>query len=430
MQRSLPASSLAIVNKDLEYLHQHAGKELGSVREAHDVVSLLPAGSICSVWLQAVLELTLWQVAGYLNPVLGEQKEQEIEEQVDVLQSTLQSAHEQVSLCACLFRLKPAETAAHITDAQVHQSESLLEASMERLSALERSAAKFRFTAEGPQPQASTSSASTSSYPAAGTAEQQPSLISQPQLQVSSQQTAPEQDTRQPKLRQQQQQLPHQAQSRDGGRTLSADTGLPPNLQNFWFPAEFSSSLKQGRLLALQLFEQPWVLFRDAQGQACCIRDTCAHRACPLSLGSVHQVCAGSPSRGCLIMHAALLLPCGVSIQQPRGGHAPTLGAAVRVGGSHVHAAASCGKGVDFVQASACVCRARCTAPTTAGRTMGQGSARTCPPRTHSQTSACLPYRCQRQAASSGSGQGRRLPASWRPSAYSRHLASRCPSCS
>lgn len=38
---SPPANSLAIVSKDLEYLHQHAGKELGSVKEAHDLVSQL-----------------------------------------------------------------------------------------------------------------------------------------------------------------------------------------------------------------------------------------------------------------------------------------------------------------------------------------------------------------------------------------------------
>lgn len=35
-------------------------------------------------------------MAGYLNPILGEQKEKEIEAQVDTLKSTLMSAHEQV----------------------------------------------------------------------------------------------------------------------------------------------------------------------------------------------------------------------------------------------------------------------------------------------------------------------------------------------
>lgn len=32
---------------------------------------------------------------------------------------------------------------------------------------------------------------------------------------------------------------------------------------------------------------QMWVLFRDENGAAACVRDECAHRACPLSLGSV-----------------------------------------------------------------------------------------------------------------------------------------------
>lgn len=30
-----------------------------------------------------------------------------------------------------------------------------------------------------------------------------------------------------------------------------------------------------------------WVLFRDESGAAACVKDECAHRACPLSLGSV-----------------------------------------------------------------------------------------------------------------------------------------------
>jgi len=32
---------------------------------------------------------------------------------------------------------------------------------------------------------------------------------------------------------------------------------------------------------------QMWVLFRDENGAAACVRDECAHRACPLSLGTV-----------------------------------------------------------------------------------------------------------------------------------------------
>ena len=37
-------------------------------------------------------------------------------------------------------------------------------------------------------------------------------------------------------------------------------------------------------MVTMELFGEPWVLFRDAQGLAACVKDACAHRACPLSL--------------------------------------------------------------------------------------------------------------------------------------------------
>lgn len=40
-------------------------------------------------------------------------------------------------------------------------------------------------------------------------------------------------------------------------------------------------------LVPFDLFGEPWVLFRDATGVAACVKDECAHRACPLSLGRV-----------------------------------------------------------------------------------------------------------------------------------------------
>ena len=40
-------------------------------------------------------------------------------------------------------------------------------------------------------------------------------------------------------------------------------------------------------MVPIELFGEPWVLFRDEHGAAACVRDECAHRACPLSLGSV-----------------------------------------------------------------------------------------------------------------------------------------------
>ena len=46
----------------------------------------------------------------------------------------------------------------------------------------------------------------------------------------------------------------------------------------------FSSQLKGDEMVPMELFGEPWVLFRDAQGLAACVKDACAHRACPLSL--------------------------------------------------------------------------------------------------------------------------------------------------
>ncbi|KAK9829387.1 hypothetical protein WJX72_005532 [[Myrmecia] bisecta] len=70
-------------------------------------------------------------------------------------------------------------------------------------------------------------------------------------------------------------------------RNLHSSLDLPAGLREFWYPAEFSSRLEKDTLVPLELFGQPWVLFRDQQGKAACVRDECAHRACPLSLGSI-----------------------------------------------------------------------------------------------------------------------------------------------
>lgn len=39
--------------------------------------------------------------------------------------------------------------------------------------------------------------------------------------------------------------------------------------------------------IPIDSFEEPWVLFRGEDGKPGCVRDECAHRACPLSLGKV-----------------------------------------------------------------------------------------------------------------------------------------------
>ena len=45
--------------------------------------------------------------------------------------------------------------------------------------------------------------------------------------------------------------------------------------------------LDQNTLVPIELCGEQWVLFRDERGQPSCIKDQCAHRACPLSAGQV-----------------------------------------------------------------------------------------------------------------------------------------------
>ncbi|CAD5178653.1 chlorophyllide a oxygenase, chloroplastic-like [Musa acuminata AAA Group] len=62
-----------------------------------------------------------------------------------------------------------------------------------------------------------------------------------------------------------------------------------PNLKNFWYPVAFSCDLKDDTMIPIDIFEEPWVIFRGKDGQPGCVQNTCAHRACPLHLGSVTE---------------------------------------------------------------------------------------------------------------------------------------------
>ncbi|XP_008219635.1 PREDICTED: chlorophyllide a oxygenase, chloroplastic [Prunus mume] len=62
-----------------------------------------------------------------------------------------------------------------------------------------------------------------------------------------------------------------------------------PRLKNFWYPVAFSTDLKDDTMVPLDCFEEPWVLFRGKDGKPGCVQNTCAHRACPLDLGSVNE---------------------------------------------------------------------------------------------------------------------------------------------
>eukprot|EP00252_Welwitschia_mirabilis_P026006 TRINITY_DN832_c0_g1_i7.p1 TRINITY_DN832_c0_g1~~TRINITY_DN832_c0_g1_i7.p1 ORF type:complete len:508 (-),score=74.38 TRINITY_DN832_c0_g1_i7:443-1966(-) len=59
------------------------------------------------------------------------------------------------------------------------------------------------------------------------------------------------------------------------------------NLKNFWYPVAFSTDVKEKTMIPFDCFEEPWVIFRGKDGRPGCIQNTCAHRACPLHLGSV-----------------------------------------------------------------------------------------------------------------------------------------------
>jgi chlorophyllide a oxygenase len=70
-------------------------------------------------------------------------------------------------------------------------------------------------------------------------------------------------------------------------RGLQSSLEIEEGLKNFWYPAAFASQLHKDTPVSFDLFGQPWVLFRNKAGEPACVRDECAHRACPLSLGKV-----------------------------------------------------------------------------------------------------------------------------------------------
>ncbi|MCO5594376.1 hypothetical protein L7F22_048406 [Adiantum nelumboides] len=60
-----------------------------------------------------------------------------------------------------------------------------------------------------------------------------------------------------------------------------------PALKNFWYPVAFIDDISKDTMVPFECFEEPWVLFRGPDGRAGCVRNSCAHRACPLHLGEV-----------------------------------------------------------------------------------------------------------------------------------------------
>ena len=65
-----------------------------------------------------------------------------------------------------------------------------------------------------------------------------------------------------------------------------------------WFPVAFADELDDKTMIPFDLFNVPWVAFRDQDGMAGCIKDECAHRACPISLGKVVEGRVQCPYHG------------------------------------------------------------------------------------------------------------------------------------
>ena len=68
---------------------------------------------------------------------------------------------------------------------------------------------------------------------------------------------------------------------------LESSLRLEEELKNHWFAVQFSSRLEKDMMIPFDLFGEPWVIFREKDGKAACVKDECAHRACPVSVGTV-----------------------------------------------------------------------------------------------------------------------------------------------
>lgn len=58
-------------------------------------------------------------------------------------------------------------------------------------------------------------------------------------------------------------------------------------LKNAWYPLSTSEKLRSNEALAVELFGEPLVLFRDETGTPVCLQDRCPHRSAALSQGRV-----------------------------------------------------------------------------------------------------------------------------------------------
>ncbi|KAL4430402.1 hypothetical protein ABPG77_002208 [Micractinium sp. CCAP 211/92] len=190
------------------------------------------------------------EVVAVLNPIAGEAMTRQLEEQIAGLQQELAQAH-----------------------TQIHRSEDRLRGTVQSLTELEDSV-RSAFGSAGDSDLTATR---WDSAPASSTALS--SAATSTAAAAAAGVTMPARPLRQGAAQQ------RRRQGRDAG--LSSTLAIPEQLKDYWFPVEFGASLGEGKMVPFELFGQMWVLFRDEHGKAACVHDECAHRACPLSLGSV-----------------------------------------------------------------------------------------------------------------------------------------------
>ncbi|KAI3425305.1 hypothetical protein D9Q98_009070 [Chlorella vulgaris] len=232
-QQAEGSSPLDVIRNDFSFLGDRTGLDLlaplDAVAGAHD------------------------DVVAVLNPIAGEQMQRVLEEQIAGMQAELAAAH-----------------------TQIHRSEDRLRGTVERLTQLEGSVrSTFSSPSDAPLAARSWDEATAATAPAAAAA-----VAMRTPLAAAAAST---EELAQPQLQQPRRQQ-RQQQRRAG---LESSLEIPEQLKDHWFPSEFSASLTEGKMVPLELFGQTWVLFRDESGAAACVRDECAHRACPLSLGTV-----------------------------------------------------------------------------------------------------------------------------------------------
>src|SRR5690606_27013103 len=67
---------------------------------------------------------------------------------------------------------------------------------------------------------------------------------------------------------------------------------------NFWYPAATCEELTADRPLRVQMLGHWFVLFRDGQGVARCLADTCVHRGGALGCGRIRDGNVECPYHG------------------------------------------------------------------------------------------------------------------------------------